>query len=62
MLKICLVGADKKSVKFYDVDLMDTRFRKFNLNVFYENGFWILNLTQIFGYGFKLDPNIWIWI
>jgi len=41
---------------------MDTRFRKFNLNVFYENGFWILNLTQIFGYGFKLDPNIWIWI
>jgi len=25
-----------------------------------KNGFWILNLIQIFGYGFKLDPNIWI--
>jgi len=21
-----------------------------------------LNLIQIFGSGFKLDPNIWIWI
>jgi len=27
-----------------------------------KNEFWILNLIQIFGSGFKLDPNIWIWI
>jgi len=27
-----------------------------------KNRFWILNLIQIFGSGFKLDPNIWIWI
>jgi len=25
-----------------------------------KNKFWILNLIHIFGYGFKLDPNIWI--
>ena len=27
-----------------------------------KNGFWILNLIQIFRSGFKLDLNIWIWI
>jgi len=27
-----------------------------------KNGFWILNLIQIFEYEFKLDPNICIWI
>ena len=27
-----------------------------------ENGFWILNLIQIFRSVFKLDLNIWIWI
>jgi len=27
-----------------------------------KNEFWILNLIQIFGSRFKLDPNIWIWI
>jgi len=52
MLKFGLVGPDKKSVKFYGVDPMDTSFRKFNLNLFYEK--WILD--------FELDPNIWIWI
>jgi len=45
-------GLDKKSVKFYGVGHMDTSFRKFNLNLFYEK--WILD--------FELDPNIWIWI
>jgi len=25
-----------------------------------KNGFWILNLIQLFKYGFKLDLNIWI--
>jgi len=50
MLKIGLVGPNKKSVKFYGVDPMDTSFRKFNLNLFYEK--WILD--------FELDPNIWI--
>jgi len=29
---------------------------------FMKNEFWILNLIQIFRYGFKLDLNIWIWI
>jgi len=29
---------------------------------FMKNGFWILNLIQIFRSGFKLDLNIWIWI
>jgi len=29
---------------------------------FMENGFWILNLIQIFRSVFKLDLNIWIWI
>jgi len=29
---------------------------------FMKNSFWILNLIQIFRYGFKLDLNIWIWI
>jgi len=27
-----------------------------------KNEFWILNLIQIFRYGFKLDLNIWILI
>jgi len=27
-----------------------------------KNGFWILNLIQIFRSRFKLDLNIWIWI
>jgi len=27
-----------------------------------KNGLLILNLIQIFGSGFKLDPNILIWI
>jgi len=41
MLKFGLVGPDKKSVKFYGVSLMDTSFKKFNLNLFYEK--WILD-------------------
>jgi len=47
MLKFGLVAPDKKSVKFYGVSPMDTSFKKFNLNLFYEN--WILD--------FELDPN-----
>jgi len=31
---------------------MDTSFKKFNLNLFYEK--WIMN--------FELDSHIWIWI
>jgi len=57
MLKFGLVGPDKKSIKFYVVSPMDTSFKKFM-----KNGFWILNLIQIFRFGFKLDLNIWIWI
>jgi len=41
---------------------MDTSFKKFNLNLFYEKWFLILNLIQIFRSGFKLDLNICIWI
>ena len=48
MLKFGLFGSDKKSVKFYGVNLMNTSFKKFNLNLFYEK--LILN--------FELDPNI----
>jgi len=48
MLKFGLVGSDKKSVKVYGVSPMDTSFKKFNLNLFYEK--WILD--------FELDPNI----
>jgi len=40
------------------VGLKDTSFRKFNLNFFYKNGFWILNLIQIFRLDLNLDPNI----
>jgi len=47
MLKFGLVGPDKKSVKFYGVSPMDTSFKKFNLNLFYEK--WILNF------------EFWIW-
>jgi len=39
---------DKKIVKFYRVSPMDTSFKKFNLNLFYEK--WILD--------FEFDPNI----
>jgi len=42
----------QKTAKFYGVDPMDTSFRKFNLNLFYEK--WILD--------FEIDSNIWIWI
>jgi len=52
MLKFGRVGPDKKSSKFYGIDPIDTSFRKFNLNLFYEK--WILD--------FELNPNIWIWI
>jgi len=52
MLKFGLFDPNKKSVKFYGVSSMDTSFRKFNLNLFYEK--WILD--------FELDPHIWIWI
>jgi len=48
MLKFGLVGPDKKSAKFYGVSPMDTSFKKFNLNLFYEK--WILD--------FELDANI----
>jgi len=52
MLKFDIVDLDKKSVKFYGVSPMDTSFKNFILNLFYEK--WILD--------FELDPNIWIWI
>ena len=48
MLKFGLIGPNKKSAKFDDVSPMDTSFKKFNLNLFYEK--WILD--------FELDPNI----
>ena len=48
MLKFGHVGPDKNSVKFYGVSPMDTSFKKFNLNLFYEK--WILD--------FELDANI----
>jgi len=48
MLKFDLVGLDKKSAKFYGVSPMDTSFKKFNLNLFYEK--WIFD--------FELNPNI----
>jgi len=48
MLKFDLVGPNKKSAKFYGVSHMDTSFKKFNLNLFYEK--WILD--------FELDLNI----
>jgi len=38
----------KKFVKFYGISPMNTCFKKFNLNLFYEK--WILN--------FEFDPNI----
>jgi len=52
ILKFGLVGFDQKFVKFYGVRHMDTSFKKFNLNLFYEK--WIMN--------FELDSHIWIWI
>jgi len=61
MLKFDLVGFDKKSAKFYGISPMDTSFKKFNLNLFYEK--WILDFEiQIFRSGFKFNINIWIWI
>jgi len=62
MLKFCLVGPDKKSAKFYGVSPLDTSFKNLIWIYFMKNGFWILNLIQLFKYGFKLDLNIWIWI
>ena len=60
MLKFSRVGPDQNFAKFYSVDPKDTSFKKFNLNFFYKNGFWILNLIQIFRLDLNLDPNIWI--
>jgi len=48
MLKFGLVGPNKKFVKFYGVSPMDTNFKKFNLNLFYEK--WISD--------FELYPDI----
>jgi len=41
MLKFGLVCPDKKSAKLFGVSPMDTSFKKFNLNLFYEK--WILD-------------------